>query len=161
MFDPEAAIQEALASTDQSSLRKLQEEEMAKLRKPTRGGAKRTFGIRAVSLALESLEHLDPNNPDDTKRIHFEYERLAEGYALLGNLESAIHYSTDRVAEYQQMLDAIHKPDDEWCACPSSRQQSSNKMIPTNGRFVVTTIPYKNRDYTLYKCNNCGFVNAS
>lgn len=158
MFDADKALKEALKHSDQTELKELQEKEKAKLGTPL--NPKATYGRRAIALALDALEHLDPNNPDDRRAIAFEYERLAEGYALIGNLEMAVHYSTERVAEYQQYLDAVKKGD-EWCKCPQTTAQGKNFTAKTNGRFLADKFLYKDKEYRLYKCNRCGFVNAS
>lgn len=146
MFDADAALEKALEKADQTALRKLQEKERAKIRKPNPMDARHTYGVRGVKIASSELGELDPSDENYAEAK----EKLAEGYFLMGEIEAAIKHSARRRDEYQGYMDALTRKDGDWCGCP----QRGN-------RYIKDKFLYKGRSRTLYRCNRCGFENAS
>jgi hypothetical protein len=111
----------------------------------SRKSQKVLFGERAESLAQEALSQ--PLTPEQQE---FELERLAEGLALQGDLESAVAFSPKRSEEYQAKLDAVLRDPIERCECSKRK----------NSWFLKEQIEYHNQIYSLYSCPHCNFTNA-
>jgi len=131
-FDVEKAIAASLASkTDQEreEWEKFQNEQRAGLQL---GDGRVLFGKRQVELAFNQLDR------DDVDR-DFEFERMAEGYALQGDFLRAYVLTTNsqKQKEYKQILDATEMD----CLCSPSF------------KFVKDKYP----QFTLYGCA-CGHL---
>jgi hypothetical protein len=104
-FDVDAAIDARIAQkapAERERWEKFQLEERAKL-KPTDG--KSSMGWRMIDLARENIGRHKQGEDIDKD---FEFTRLAEGYALIGDFINAVMLTSDlgKKAFYQQVLDA-------------------------------------------------------
>lgn len=111
-------------------------------------------GQRAIEIARENIERL--KDAGDTAALEFEFERMAEGYALQGDFKKAAEFASnpEKRVEYQAMLEAVEKNDDEVCGCPKTQNGHPTTFI--KDRF------YTARGVcTLYHCTLCGFQNAT
>lgn len=98
-FDIDTAIAARLAEipeAEKERFAKYQEEQRAKLKTPDRD----TFGAGMVRMASEALQGECDRD--------FEYERMAEGYALMGDFKTAHFLTTnpEKQAFYRKVLDA-------------------------------------------------------
>jgi hypothetical protein len=105
-FDVEAAIEARIAQKSEGEKerwRKFQIEERAKL-KPIDG--KSSMGQRMIALAEEGIEWYAKGSTDID--YEFEYTRMAEGYALMGDFWKAeeLTFDPEKKKFYQQVLDA-------------------------------------------------------
>jgi hypothetical protein len=138
-FDPVKAI-ESVASQrtklEKEEWERFQQEEREKLKALDLNAF---YGFNAVEIALKQLEHGESD---------FEYTRMAEGYALMGDFEKAIDLTRDpeKKAEYQTILDAHTNLD---CPCPPT-QRVGKDTLPT--RFRKLEFGGK----TLVECSLCG-----
>lgn len=103
MFDLDTAIAtrlDAIPQSEKDRFQKIQEEKRAELKKSLeKFSGNSVFGKRMVDLAFENLCHGD----DD-----FEYTRMAEGFYLLGDVESAYKTTKDPAKKeyYKRVMDA-------------------------------------------------------
>lgn len=65
--------------------------------------------------------------------------RLAEAYATLGRYDLAAETTPDEAQrkEYVEVLEAINRPDDEWCECAPGRDHIKRDIILPNGERRV------------------------
>lgn len=127
-FDPIRAIQSVVSQQsdfEREEWEKFQSEQRAKVGTINTNSV---LGERQIELALRELENGDSD---------FEYTRLAEGYALLGNFERAVELTRDaeKRAEYQAILDA---PEID-CSCNPKH------------KFIRDEFPA----FTIWCCGNC------
>ena len=138
-FDPIKAIESVVANRSD-----LEKEEWEKFQAEKREELKSLdlnahYGFNAIQIALKQLEH----GEDD-----FEYTRMAEGYALMGDFQKAIELTRDsqKREEYQRILDAHESLD---CPCPTVTRVGQ-ASLPV--RFEKLKFQGK----TLVECSRCG-----
>lgn len=141
MFDVDAAIEARLSERSKDEKErwaKYQEDQRAKL---PRMDGNAVLGSRMIEAALTELESAT-NRPAI-------YNRMAEGYALMGDYAKAVELATDHKGlEYLEILEA-HDAED--CACPETQKF---------GKFTVPTrtpiLRFANR--TLTRCSICSHL---
>ena len=138
MFDAHRAIDSVVSQRtkfEQEEWQKYQEEEKEKLRSLDLNAF---YGFNTINLALRELEKGESD---------FEYTRLAEGYALIGDFQKAYETTRDplKKAEYKQVLDAFNQPD---CPCPTV-ERFGKQSVPV--RFVKLQFG----DKQLVECSRC------
>lgn len=85
--------------------------------------------------------------------VHQISARLAEAYASLGRFDLAaeIEPREETRAEYVEILEAINRPDDEWCGCAPGRDfVLRNVFSLKHGRVMFAR-----------KCGGCKTVNVT
>ena len=100
-FDLDTAIEARLATRSEAEKErfiKYQEEQRSKL---VPSNQKSTFGSRMVQMAFDAFK-------EEIVDEELEYERMAEGYALQGDFETAYVLTTNREKEefYKRVIDA-------------------------------------------------------
>lgn len=77
--------------------------------------------------------------------------RLAEAYATLGRFDLAYEVDPrpEHRAEHLEILEAINRPDDEWCPCGPGRDHIKRDLILPNGERRI-----------LRACAGCKTLNA-
>lgn len=130
MFDVEQAIKNRLAEVGREDDDRLEEKREAVRQLLDSRGPNYLLGQRQIELAKRQLE-LDPSD--------FEYTRLAEGYALIGDYEKAVEITRDDLKrkEYQEVLDALGRTE---CDCPKKVGENLTKFAKQNlgGRILFS-----------------------
>jgi hypothetical protein len=131
---------------------------------------------RRVSLAraqeqgiLEQIRLLEtlPESHLRTNRISAALDRLSELYAEQGRYEEAIEVTPneERRAQYQQILNAIERPDHELCECPPetmiNRKTNAQIKQPMMQRLGSVVSLKHGHLVTLKVCRACGDAQAS
>lgn len=77
--------------------------------------------------------------------------RLAESYATLGRYDLAAQTTPhqEQRKEYVEILEAINRPDDEWCPCAPGRDHIKRDITLPDGQRKV-----------LRACSGCGGMNV-
>lgn len=120
---------------------------------------------QAVRAQIELLRG-EKNSELKQARLAVAFERLAELYAEQGDYRSAIEVTQDpkRRAVYEAAIEAIERPDDEICDCPSERTYDSaaKREIALRPQVVTETIVSEkhNRLVDVELCSRCGHRNA-
>lgn len=111
-------------------------------------------GMRAIALAEKALKRLNP----DTDRFAylFEMERLAEGYALTGNIEKAFSLTPNPVKqnEYAKLLSALNN--DIKCFCKTTTYNTEKGKIQVTPQRFKERVFYNGKKYTIFSCTDCG-----
>jgi hypothetical protein len=142
-FDVDRAIAGAMENVpedEKARFKKLQEDERAKL---SIGNPNAIYALRAIQLAEGNLTWLE-----DKEDIDFEYDRMAEGYSLLGDYEKAadLARSPERKKEYAEIRDAQDTPD---CPCPLTEKQGKHS-VPVRTTLLIAG------EKQLTRCSRCG-----
>jgi hypothetical protein len=113
-------------------------------------------GLRAIALSEKALARLDKEKADDLPLIQFELIRLAEGYALTGQIQKAYEITPDATkrAEYAQILGALNTSGQ--CQCPVKSYSGKQGRIRVTPRREKEKIYFNGRKYTIFQCVDCG-----
>lgn len=107
MFNLESTIAEATNKTDleRAEWQRFQDVEKAKLPSFSATKAKYELGLRQIALSESEIKHLLPQDIQNTEM----FDRLAEGYALIGDLDEALRYvqTTERKNFYLEIAKAL------------------------------------------------------
>lgn len=148
-FDLDKAL-EAISESQDGSFQKYQDKERAKYAASMLSldavGINVQHGQRAVQMGVEALRNLKKDDPNFEEITNTERARIAEGYALQGEYRLAVQWAPEP-KQYQDILDAIHRPNSEVCDC---------RPKP----FVKMRFYYKGHIRSLMACPQCNLLNA-
>lgn len=146
MFDLDAALA-AIKQRNDATRDEWDEFQRSERAKVAEGDPKELYAHRAIATASRKLGEIDPDSPE----AHIQFDRMAEGYYLLGEIETAaaVAHNEAQRERYEAVLEALKRSDDEQCSCP--------KRLNGNDTWVVTE---KIGKVTILRCAICRFENA-
>lgn len=129
-------------------------------------GARQTpaeMRIGQAMLAEEAIrKNLDLIDPEAQPDVYRETEiMLAESLAEQGRYTEAAEIDP----QWESMVEAIERPDDEFCDCPEDGVQTRNAQgavtIPVPKLFIATEVLKEGQLVPLVVCAKCGQMNAT
>lgn len=142
-FDLNAALKAIKKRNDETrdEWEEFQRSERAKLRDTD---PKELYARRAIAIAEKKIAESAENND-------LEFDRMAEGYYLLGDIEmaAAVAHDETRRAYYQRILEAVNRDNSEICSCPKKQQGNSTWFLTEQVGNI-----------SIFRCSLCGFENG-
>jgi len=113
--------------------------------------------LERVSLQVTEILTVDGEAPPQLQELqdarHHIAARLAEAYASIGRFDLAaeIEPREETRAEYVEILEAINRPDDEWCSCGPGRDYVLRDVLSLRHGRVMTA----------RRCGGCKLLNVT
>jgi hypothetical protein len=104
----------------------------------------------------------EPDSELKQNRLFQALNRLSELLAEQGKYTEAVEVCPDfqRREYYKFVSDAIDRPDDDFCDCPSDTYISDGKQRTSPAELKIDEIVVEGKTKSLYQCRKCGLKNA-